>query len=99
LSDLKKKNGSNVVKLGDITVGTYYHRALLFKFLCDQLDLMAELNRADFPVSWNLVIKQVATKHKTEKNFESFVVDLMSDPGKLYAVGSEDSRKYISGAI
>jgi len=38
IDNLRKKNNSNVVKLGSITHGVSRHRALLFKVICDRLN-------------------------------------------------------------
>ena len=55
LSRLKKLEGTNVLPLGKIKLGTYYHRSLLFKVVCDSLSILCSLNRGSFPIYWNAV--------------------------------------------
>lgn len=61
LSEYKQKMSSNVVPLGllnsatDKGVYTYYHRALLFKVLADQLSLPTALVRSEYNRAYNVV--------------------------------------------
>lgn len=56
ISELKVKLGSNVIPIGMIRQGTFYHRALLFKAICDRLGITpCSLIRGDFNRSWNVV--------------------------------------------
>jgi hypothetical protein len=56
ISELKVKLGSNVIPIGMIRQGTFYHRALLFKAICDRLGVTpCSLVRGEFSRSWNVV--------------------------------------------
>lgn len=56
ISELKLSLGSNVIPIGMITQGTFYHRALLFKAICDRLTLKpCSLARGDYNRAWNVV--------------------------------------------
>lgn len=56
VTELKLQLGTNVIPLGKITQGTFYHRALLFKFLCDRLGLVpCTLVRGEYGRAWNVV--------------------------------------------
>jgi hypothetical protein len=52
---LKKEHNSDVLSLGDIPLGTFYHRALLFKLLMDESGYLCDLNIGKYPKSWNRV--------------------------------------------
>lgn len=47
-ADLRGKNNSLVMPIGDLTVGASRHRALLLKWLADACDLPCRLVRGDF---------------------------------------------------
>ncbi|KAI9005293.1 armadillo-type protein, partial [Gaertneriomyces semiglobifer] len=56
ITELKMKLHSNVIPLGQITQGTFYHRALLFKFICDKLGLTpCTLVRGEYGRAWTIV--------------------------------------------
>ncbi|KAI8818033.1 armadillo-type protein [Fimicolochytrium jonesii] len=56
ITELKLKLGSNVVPLGSVAQGTFYHRALLFKYVCDKVGLApVTLVRGDYGRAWNVV--------------------------------------------
>ncbi|KAJ3020782.1 Armadillo repeat-containing protein 3 [Thoreauomyces humboldtii] len=56
LTELKLKTESNVVPLGEVAQGTFYHRALLFKYLCDKVGLTpCTLVRGEYGRAWNTV--------------------------------------------
>ncbi|KAI9103767.1 armadillo-type protein [Phlyctochytrium arcticum] len=56
ITELKLKFDSNVILLGHVTQGTFYHRALLFKWLCDKLGLLpCSLVRGEYRRAWNVV--------------------------------------------
>ena len=47
---------SNVIPIGKITQGTFYHRSLLFKAICDRVGLApCTLVRGDYNRAWNTV--------------------------------------------
>ncbi|KAI9350808.1 armadillo-type protein [Obelidium mucronatum] len=56
VSELKLKAESNVLLIGQIATGTFYHRALLFKAICDKIGLgPCHLVRGDYNRAWNVV--------------------------------------------
>ncbi|TPX54144.1 hypothetical protein PhCBS80983_g06029 [Powellomyces hirtus] len=56
LTELKLKCESNVIPVGEISQGTFYHRALLFKYLCDKVGLApCTLIRGEYGRAWNIV--------------------------------------------
>ena len=76
IAELKLAISSSVLCLGSIHTGTYYHRALLFKVLCDRSSHPlgnVSLVRGRYARAWNLVQLQRTV----------YVVDLMHAPGTL----------------
>jgi hypothetical protein len=56
ITDLKLAYKSNVLPLGAIDQGTFYHRALLFKTICDRVGLYpCTVQRGDYNRAWNVV--------------------------------------------
>ena len=55
INALKKEKNTNLLALGDIKQGTYYHRALLFKLLCDEIGIASDLTAGKHPRAWNVV--------------------------------------------
>ncbi|KAJ3018681.1 UNVERIFIED_CONTAM: hypothetical protein HDU68_011024 [Siphonaria sp. JEL0065] len=56
VTELKMKAESNVLPIGQIAAGTFYHRALLFKAICDKIGLgPCHLVRGDYNRAWNVV--------------------------------------------
>jgi hypothetical protein len=54
--ELKTVLKSNVIPIGKITQGSFYHRALLFKAICDRVGLApCSLVRGDYNRAWNVV--------------------------------------------
>ncbi|KAJ3062279.1 Armadillo repeat-containing protein 3 [Rhizoclosmatium hyalinum] len=50
------KAESNALLIGQISAGTFYHRALLFKAICDRIGLgPCHLVRGDYNRAWNVV--------------------------------------------
>ena len=43
INGLIYKHGTKLIKLGDISIGVCRHKSLLYKFLCDELDLRCAL--------------------------------------------------------
>ncbi|KNC96000.1 uncharacterized protein SPPG_08599 [Spizellomyces punctatus DAOM BR117] len=67
ITELKVKLGTNVIPLGQVAHGTFYHRALLFKFLCDKVGLApCTLVRGEYGRAWNVVdvMRQTLTPPK-----------------------------------
>ncbi|KAJ3331022.1 Eukaryotic translation initiation factor 2B, subunit 4 delta, 67kDa [Blyttiomyces sp. JEL0837] len=56
VTELKLKQDSNVLAIGQITSGTFYHRALLFKAICDRIGISpCSLTRGEYNRAWNVV--------------------------------------------
>ncbi|KAJ3226738.1 Armadillo repeat-containing protein 3 [Chytriomyces hyalinus] len=56
MTELKMKAGNNVIPIGQVYMGTFYHRALLFKAICDKVGLgPCQLIRGDYNRAWNIV--------------------------------------------
>lgn len=56
ISEVKLLQQSNVISLGQINRGTFYHRSLLFKALCDKVGLKnCSLTRGEYSRAWNTV--------------------------------------------
>ena len=55
LAEAKLASKTNVIALGKITKGTYYHRALLFKVVADQLGLLSSLIRSEYGRAYNVI--------------------------------------------
>ena len=56
ISELKLKLGTNVLPIGQINQGTFYHRALLFKALADRIGLKpCSLVRGEYVRAWNII--------------------------------------------
>lgn len=54
ITELKLKLESNVIPIGELNVGSFYHRALLFKTICDRVGLNpCTLVRGDYNRAWN----------------------------------------------
>jgi hypothetical protein len=90
IKELKCSNQSNVLHIGSIRKGYFYHRALLFKALADRLGLSCALVRGDYHRAWNIVMIQVGDEVK------SFIVDLMHQPGSLIPAESLAAKEYES---
>ena len=72
LAEAKLATRTNVIALGKITKGTYYHRALLFKVVADQVGLLSSLVRSEYGRAYNVI-------HTPEFS----VVDVMHNPGAI----------------
>jgi Ethylene-responsive protein kinase Le-CTR1 len=56
ITELKLQGASNVIPIGLINKGTFYHRALLFKALCDRVGVApCLLVRGEYNRAWNIV--------------------------------------------
>ena len=75
VSELKLEAGSNVIPIGKVRMGTYYHRALLFKVAADHLHIPSVLMRSEYGRAYNIVYAPKA-----------MVVDVMHEPGSLFPV-------------
>lgn len=111
INETKLELKSNIIPLGKIRLGTFYHRALLFKVLCDKLCIRVSLERGDYNRAWNAVALKEDNVFffKFQKKFLIFIlkinffqgslrhylVDLMFQPGKLMPVNSLDAIQYV----
>uniref|UniRef100_UPI00358EB7ED armadillo repeat-containing protein 3-like n=1 Tax=Myxine glutinosa TaxID=7769 RepID=UPI00358EB7ED len=96
-SELKQELNSNVIPIGKIQKGIYYHRALLFKVLADRLAICSTLVRGSYGRAWNevLLLQENTTCCKSLPGPSSkFIVDLMYNPGELFAANSRKSTSY-----
>lgn len=55
INELKYELKTNIISIGKINLGTYYHRALLFKVLADRTSLKVTLERGDYNRAWNTI--------------------------------------------
>lgn len=107
ITELKLTNKSNVLLIGNVHVGVWYHRALLFKTVLDRLGVACSLIRGDYARAWNTVdiSKGEILKFTGEEAKEVLegvslgeevpcVVDLCFEPGKLYCIGTRPAEEY-----
>ncbi|XP_057312423.1 armadillo repeat-containing protein 3-like isoform X2 [Hydractinia symbiolongicarpus] len=95
ISELKTEFDSNIIPIGKIEHGIYYHRALLFKVLADKISLPCSLVRGDYGRAWNEVqIFDVDENGEIIFPPKIFVVDLMHNPGQLMTSGSPEAVSY-----
>ncbi|XP_027703702.1 armadillo repeat-containing protein 3 [Vombatus ursinus] len=97
ISEIEFQLKSNVVPIGYIKKGTFYHRALLFKALADKIGIGATLVRGEYNRAWNEV-KLVDKSYKGITGLlprpEEFIVDLMYEPGTLLKKRSREAELY-----
>lgn len=95
IGQLKVKLNSNVIPIGKIQTGIYYHRALLFKALADRIALSCSLVRGDYNRAWNEVMLCDGAKDGQPKfPPKSYIVDLMHYPGRLMTKDSPEATLY-----
>ncbi|XP_037829008.1 armadillo repeat-containing protein 3 isoform X2 [Kryptolebias marmoratus] len=95
LSELKFQLGSNVIPIGLISKGIYCHRALLFKYLADCIEMSCTLVRGEYNRAWNQVV--LFTENPSNRSLSQprrYIVDLMHQPGALLAVGTPAALQY-----
>ncbi|XP_012586689.1 PREDICTED: armadillo repeat-containing protein 3-like isoform X2 [Condylura cristata] len=95
LSELKFQLKSNVIPIGLIKKGVFYHRALLFKALADKIGVGCSLVRGEYGRAWN----EVKLMSETRKvggvpPLEGYIVDLMFSPGGLIKLRSREAELY-----
>ncbi|VCW79236.1 unnamed protein product [Gulo gulo] len=97
ISELKFQLKSNVVPIGLIKQGIFYHRALLFKALADKIGIGCSLVRGEYGRAWN----EVKLMNETRKGLigalpppEVYIVDLMFHPGGLMKLKSKEADLY-----
>ncbi|XP_058913841.1 armadillo repeat-containing protein 3 [Kogia breviceps] len=97
ISELKFQLKSNVVPIGLIKKGIFYHRALLFKALADRIGIGCSLVRGEYGRAWN----EVKLMNESRKGVtgalpppETYIVDLMFHPGALMKLRSREADLY-----
>nr|XP_027784448.1 armadillo repeat-containing protein 3 isoform X1 [Marmota flaviventris] len=97
ISELKVQLKSNVIPIGYIKKGIFYHRALLFKALADKIGLGCSLVRGEYGRAWN----EVKLVNESRKGLtrglplpEVYIVDLMFHPGALLKLQSREADLY-----
>ncbi|OCT75600.1 armadillo repeat-containing protein 3 [Xenopus laevis] len=96
ISELKFALKSNVVPIGKIKKGIFYHRALLFKALADRIGVSSCLIRGEYGRAWN-ECRLTDTQQEITRGLpppKTFIVDLMFEPGRLLVHGSADADNY-----
>ncbi|XP_026216971.1 armadillo repeat-containing protein 3 isoform X1 [Anabas testudineus] len=96
LSELKFQLQSNVIPIGLITKGIYYHRALLFKCLADCIGISCTLVRGEYNRAWNevLLFDGPPARNGCSSQPCRYIVDLMHQPGSLLAADTAAAVQY-----
>ncbi|KAL0479062.1 hypothetical protein AKO1_007888 [Acrasis kona] len=92
IQQLQQQLDTNVLYMGFLRRGTSRHRALLFKFLCDEL-------RSDrLPLKCRLVQGSRGTNHAwnvvVNNDGQMLIVDLIELPGVMFPEGSHEADDY-----
>ncbi|XP_003463923.2 armadillo repeat-containing protein 3 isoform X2 [Cavia porcellus] len=97
ISELKFQLKSNVIPIGYIKKGIFYHRALLFKALGDRIGIGSSVVRGEYGRAWN----EVKLLDQSRKGVtgglpapDVYIVDLMFHPGGLMKLGSREANLY-----
>ncbi|KAK9396237.1 ARMC3: Armadillo repeat containing 3, partial [Crotalus adamanteus] len=97
ISEIEYELKCNVVPIGKISKGTFYHRALLFKVLADRIAINCSLYRGEYNRGWNEV-KLVDDSPLGIPGLllppQIFIVDLMYQPGCLMKEESPEADRY-----
>ncbi|XP_069715612.1 armadillo repeat-containing protein 3 [Phaenicophaeus curvirostris] len=97
ISEIEFQLKCNVVPIGKIKKGTFYHRALLFKVIADRIGIGCSLVRGNYNRAWNEVElvdappKRIAGLLLPPKKY---IVDLMFNPGLLIKQESAAADQY-----
>jgi len=98
ITEKKLNLNSNIIPIGEISAGIFYHRALLFKVLMDFLNMTpmvhCTLYRSGYNRAWNtleLIDDELIENHRDEGEM---IVDLMFNPGELLKVGTVEATNY-----
>uniref|UniRef100_A0A2K5HJA4 Armadillo repeat containing 3 n=1 Tax=Colobus angolensis palliatus TaxID=336983 RepID=A0A2K5HJA4_COLAP len=97
ISELKFQLKSNVIPIGYVKKGIFYHRALLFKALADRIGIGCSLVRGEYGRAWNEVMLQNESRKGVLGGLpapEVYVVDLMFHPGGLMKLRSREADLY-----
>ncbi|XP_026505277.1 armadillo repeat-containing protein 3 isoform X4 [Terrapene carolina triunguis] len=97
ISEIEFELKCNVVPIGKIKKGTFYHRALLFKVIADRIGIGCSLVRGEYGRAWNEV-KLVDDSPQGITGLllppQVYIVDLMYQPGCLMKQGSAEADHY-----
>nr|XP_039274399.1 armadillo repeat-containing protein 3-like isoform X1 [Styela clava] len=95
ISELKFDSKSNIISIGKINKGIFYHRALLFKVLADRIAVPCSLVQGEYNRAWNEVM---VSSEEVGTNFPPFkyIVDLMHEAGRLIRADSPAAVRYQS---
>uniref|UniRef100_A0A8C4VVU6 Armadillo repeat containing 3 n=1 Tax=Gopherus evgoodei TaxID=1825980 RepID=A0A8C4VVU6_9SAUR len=98
ISEIEFELKCNVVPIGKIKKGTFYHRALLFKVIADRIGIGCSLVRGEYGRAWNEV-KLVDDSPQGITGLllppQTYIVDLMYQPGCLMKQGSAEADHYL----
>ncbi|XP_004648106.1 armadillo repeat-containing protein 3-like [Octodon degus] len=97
ISEPKFQLTSNVIPIGYIKKGIFYHQALLFKALADRIGVGCSLVRGEYGHAWNEVkLLDLSQKGVTGclPAPDTYIVDLMFNLRELLEVGSKEANIY-----
>ncbi|NXY01529.1 ARMC3 protein, partial [Pteruthius melanotis] len=94
MSEIEYELKCNIVPIGEIKRGTFYHRALLFKAIADRIGIGCSLVRGKYNRAWN----EIKLVEDSPKGLllppQEYVVDLMFEPGCLMKQGTAKADQY-----
>ncbi|NXT50330.1 ARMC3 protein, partial [Pluvianellus socialis] len=97
ISEIEFELKCNVVPIGKVKKGTFYHRALLFKVIADRIGIRCSLVRGEYNRAWN----EVQLVDDSPQGItglllppQKYIVDLMFEPGFLIKQGSAEADQY-----
>ncbi|KAM6421943.1 armadillo repeat-containing protein 3 isoform 1-T1 [Rhynochetos jubatus] len=97
ISEIEFELKCNVVPIGKVKKGTFYHRALLFKAIADRIGIGCSLVRGEYNRAWN----EVELVDDSPQGIaglllppQEYIVDLMFEPGFLMKQGSAEADQY-----
>ncbi|XP_067417810.1 armadillo repeat-containing protein 3 [Emydura macquarii macquarii] len=97
ISEIEFELKCNVVPIGKIKKGTFYHRALLYKVIADRIGIGCSLVRGEYGRAWNEV-KLVDDSPQGITGLllppQVYIVDLMYQSGCLMKQGSAEADHY-----
>ncbi|EDV23819.1 uncharacterized protein TRIADDRAFT_57401 [Trichoplax adhaerens] len=95
INQLKYELKSNIIPLGSISMGTFYHRALLFKVVADRIGISTSLIRGKYTRAWNeVLISDDPEPGQPRYPPKKYIVDLIHQPGQLLLIDSMEAKKY-----
>ncbi|KAM6412494.1 LOW QUALITY PROTEIN: armadillo repeat-containing protein 3 [Pluvialis apricaria] len=97
ISEIEFELKCNVVPIGKVKKGTFYHRALLFKVIADRIGIRCSLVRGEYNRAWNEVELVDDSPQGIDGLLlppQKYIVDLMFEPGFLIKQGSAEADQY-----